>query len=139
MIQKNRWSSETTYHSIRGIHYRSTGHSAVSTGLENGHMKQCRPTAIKEIIYPYLNRRMNTGFLSDIKKINEDPHATPVPSTGIVKSTVSVLVECDRETAFNYIASSVKLHNWMKKSGPIKAVKSVEILEGPYTKVGAQT
>jgi len=87
---------------------------------------------------PVFEPQDSPDFLSGLHKAESDPHATPVPVKGIVKSIASVFVDCERETAFNYISSSEKLHNWMKKSGPIKAVKFVEIIEGPYTKVGAK-
>jgi hypothetical protein len=60
-----------------------------------------------------------------------------VPVKAVVVSKSSILVDCSKETAFRFISSSEKLSSWMKKSGPVSAVKMVNILSGPYDHVGA--
>ncbi len=60
-----------------------------------------------------------------------------VPKTGVVKSFCSVLVDCSKETAYNYISNSEELSQWLLKFGPISSVKNVEVIKGPYTEIGA--
>lgn len=45
---------------------------------------------------------------------------------------------CSLEEAFDYIASSEHLSEWLKKSGAIPGAKSVEIIQGPYDTPGAK-
>ncbi|HSB93746.1 MAG TPA: SRPBCC family protein [Flavitalea sp.] len=89
---------------------------------------------------------------------NEEPHVEPtdsddflptlhpetngmlefaIPLKGVVVSRASILVNCSKETAFRFISSSEKLSSWMKKSGPVSAVRMVDIIQGPYDHVGA--
>ena len=61
-----------------------------------------------------------------------------VPTKKILKRSAQTTVNCSKEAAFDYISSSTKLHEWLKKSGAIPGAKNVEILEGPYDFVGAR-
>ncbi len=61
-----------------------------------------------------------------------------VPTKKVLVKKASVIVNCSKQTAFEYISSSIELPNWLKKSGPIKGDLSVTIIKGPYSFVGAQ-
>lgn len=61
-----------------------------------------------------------------------------VPSSGVLKRKAAVLVHCNKQAAFDYISSSDLLSQWLKKSGPVPGVVSVDVLKGPYNFSGAQ-
>lgn len=61
----------------------------------------------------------------------------PVPSKGVKKAIASVLVDCDKKTAFKYISSSKELPNWLKKYGKISGARSATVVKGPYDHDGA--
>lgn len=63
---------------------------------------------------------------------------TSVPTNQVIKKQAVVLVNCDSETAYSYICGSTELPDWLRDSGPIKGVKSVDIIDGPYTRPGAK-
>ena len=63
---------------------------------------------------------------------------TSIPTNQVIKKQAVVLVNCDPETAYNYICSSTELPDWLRESGPIKGVKSVTIIESPYNRPGAR-
>lgn len=63
---------------------------------------------------------------------------SPVHTNQVIREQAVVLVNCSPETAYRYIASSTELPDWLRESGPIKGVKSVDILIGPYDRPGAR-
>jgi hypothetical protein len=63
---------------------------------------------------------------------------TSVPTNQVIKKQAVVVVNCDHETAYNYISDSAELPDWLRESAPIKGVKSVDIIEGPYNRPGAK-
>ena len=56
----------------------------------------------------------------------------------VLKRKVSILVDCDVETAFEFISSSSELTTWLKKSGPVPGAVSVQNMDGTYDFVGAK-
>jgi hypothetical protein len=62
---------------------------------------------------------------------------TPVPKSKVIKEQAVVMVNCTKETAYKYISGSSELPDWLIKSGPVDGVKDVEIIDGPYSRVGA--
>jgi len=60
------------------------------------------------------------------------------PTTGVVKRKAQIDVNVDKQKAFDFISSSEKLPEWLKKSGSIPGCESVDVLEGPYDHVGAR-
>lgn len=77
-------------------------------------------------------------FLPPLVARHTEEGAIPVPLKNVVTSQATVLVDCTRETAFQFISSSEKLSSWMKKCGPVHSVEMVEVLEGPYDHIGAK-
>jgi Polyketide cyclase / dehydrase and lipid transport len=63
---------------------------------------------------------------------------TSIPVSGVIKEKAVILVNCDPPTAYTYISGSTELPDWLRESGPISGVKSVDIIEGPYDRPGAR-
>lgn len=61
-----------------------------------------------------------------------------IPQNAKLKRTTSVLVSTNSKSAFELISSSEKLSEWLKKSPPIPGAQSVEVIDGPYNRVGAK-
>ncbi len=59
-----------------------------------------------------------------------------IPTSGILKRTAQVLVDCTEQEAFDYISSSTKLPEWLKKVGAVPGAEKVEMLDASYDKVG---
>lgn len=72
------------------------------------------------------------------KKHEIDVIEKSVPTQKTLSRKASILVNCDKQTAFDYISSSGELSQWLKKSGPVPGVVNVKILKGPYNFIGAQ-
>ena len=87
---------------------------------------------------PVFEPKDSPDFLPPIREQDLETIAEPVPKKGILKRSASVLVACDKSTAFNFISSESELPNWLKKVGPIPAALNAEILKGPYNFVGAR-
>ena len=86
---------------------------------------------------PVFEPEDSVDFLPKVHQQSNRMIEFPVPQIGVVVSKSSVVVNCTKETAFRFISSSEKLASWMKKSGPVSAVKSVDVIEGPYDHVNA--
>jgi hypothetical protein len=86
---------------------------------------------------PVFEPKDSADFLPVVHHQSDGIIEFPVPIKGVVVSKSSILVDCSKETAFRFISSSEKLSSWMKRSGPVSAVKMVSILSGPYDHVGA--
>jgi hypothetical protein len=87
---------------------------------------------------PMLEPQDSPDFLPKNSNTSSNVIDEKVPTKKVVIKKASVLVKCNKQTAFEYISSSVELPNWLKKSGPIKGDLSVTIIKGPYDFVGAQ-
>jgi hypothetical protein len=61
-----------------------------------------------------------------------------IPTKGTLKRQASVLVNCTQKEAFDFIASSTKLPEWLKKSGLVPGAESVELLDASYDQIGQQ-
>ncbi|MEM7373692.1 MAG: SRPBCC family protein [Bacteroidota bacterium] len=61
-----------------------------------------------------------------------------IPQKRILKREATVLVSSTKEEAFDYISSSEKLPEWLKKVGMIPGAKHVEELDDSYDKIGQQ-
>lgn len=61
-----------------------------------------------------------------------------IPTKGMLKREASVLVNYTQKEAFDYISSSEKLPEWLKKVGLVPAAVGVELLDGSYDKIGQQ-
>jgi hypothetical protein len=87
---------------------------------------------------PVFEPQDSPDFLSGTRNAKNNTIEISVPTIGVIKETVSVLVDCTKERAYNYVSGSEQLPDWLKKSGPISGVSFVEIIKGPYTQVGAK-
>lgn len=61
-----------------------------------------------------------------------------IPTKDVLTRKASVIVNCDLDTAYDFISSGEKLPLWLKKSGPVPAATGVELLDGSYDFVGAR-
>lgn len=59
-----------------------------------------------------------------------------IPKANTLKRRIQVFIECDVDSAFALISSSIELPKWWKDSGENSGVKSIELLGGSYDKIG---
>jgi hypothetical protein len=59
-----------------------------------------------------------------------------IPTSGILMRKAQVLVNCTQQEAFDFISSSAKLPQWLKKVGAVPGAKKVTLLESSYDQVG---
>ncbi|GAB5417082.1 MAG: hypothetical protein Crog4KO_19480 [Crocinitomicaceae bacterium] len=59
-----------------------------------------------------------------------------VPTSGILKRSAQTLVDCTEQEAFDFISSSTKLPEWLKKVGKVPGAEKVTLLDTSYDKVG---
>lgn len=87
---------------------------------------------------PMFEPKDSEDFLPHTKKDKLVTIDVPMPKQGILKEISEIVVNCTKEDAYKFISGSSELTLWLKKSGPISSVKTVEIIKGPYDFVGAQ-
>jgi hypothetical protein len=75
-------------------------------------------------------------FANMIKPKREKTKDQAVPTKRILKTSAEVIIDCDKEKAFQFISSVSKLSGWLKKAGPIYGVTNVEMIKGDWSKVG---
>lgn len=80
----------------------------------------------------------SADFLKDTYWPKENVITHDIPKKKIIHITAQTLVDCSRETAFNFISSGDELPNWLKKHKMIHSALNAEILTGTYDHVGAQ-
>ena len=61
----------------------------------------------------------------------------PGPPEKALHRSAEIDINASIQTVFNYISSSEKLPEWLKKCGPINGAIKVEVVKGPYSFVGA--
>lgn len=61
-----------------------------------------------------------------------------IPTSGVLKRKAQINVRTDKQKAFDFISSSDRLPEWLKKSGSIPGAEGVDVLQGPYDHVGAR-
>lgn len=59
-----------------------------------------------------------------------------IPTSGVLTRRAQVMVNCSEQEAFDYISSSAKLPEWLKKVGAVPGAEKVDELDGSYNKVG---
>jgi len=59
-----------------------------------------------------------------------------IPTTGILKRSAQTLVNCTEQEAFDFISSSTKLHEWLKKVRAVPGAEKVTLLDASYDQVG---
>jgi hypothetical protein len=59
-----------------------------------------------------------------------------IPTSGILKRSAHVMVDCTEQEAFQFISSSSKLPQWLKKVGAVPGAEKVDLLDESYDKVG---
>ena len=59
-----------------------------------------------------------------------------IPTSGILKRSAQVLVDCTEQEAYDFISSSTKLPEWLKKVGAVPGAEKVALLDDSYDKVG---
>ncbi|XOV66329.1 MAG: SRPBCC family protein [Fluviicola sp.] len=59
-----------------------------------------------------------------------------IPTSGILKRSAQVMVDCTEQEAFQFISSSSKLPQWLKKVGAVPGAEKVDLLDESYNKVG---
>lgn len=79
----------------------------------------------------------SADFLPPFSQNAETIHVS-VPTKRVLKEISEILVDCNKQKAFDFISNSNKLPSWLQKSGPIAGAKIAEIIKGPYDHVGAQ-
>lgn len=62
---------------------------------------------------------------------------SPTPPKSSLQRTAEIDVNAPIQTVFNFISDGDVLSQWLKKSGPISGVTRTEILQGPYSEIGA--
>jgi hypothetical protein len=77
-------------------------------------------------------------FLPPVRAQLANAPGIAIQKKGLLKRSAQVLVDCDKKTAFNFISSEAELPNWLKKTGPVPAALSTEMIKGPYNFVGAR-
>lgn len=88
-------------------------------------------------IIPEFEPQDSDDFLPPFLHISETIDVA-VPTKHILKEHAEIIVNCNLQTAFSFISDSVKLPQWLQKSGPIAGAKIAEIIKGPYDHAGAQ-
>jgi hypothetical protein len=86
---------------------------------------------------PVFEPQDSADFLDTHHEVRSSAHDVAIPARGVKKVSASVLVDCDKKTAFQFISSASQLSNWLKKSGPVSGARSVTIVKGPYDHDGA--
>lgn len=76
-------------------------------------------------------------FLENKEELKLELATPTVPVKGVLKRSAEIVVNCNQETAFDFISSSDELPRWLKKMGMIHGAKNIEILKGPYNDTGA--
>jgi hypothetical protein len=61
-----------------------------------------------------------------------------IPTKKVLDRSAEVLVNCDEQTAYDFIGSGPELPTWLKTCGKIHGCISVEVLDGPYDHPGAR-
>ncbi|MFC5624738.1 SRPBCC family protein [Algoriphagus winogradskyi] len=79
----------------------------------------------------------SSDFLDDILPVNTKVTLDQqVPSKHIIFTTAEVIVNCDKKTAYEFVASVEKLSSWLLKTGPIYGIIKVKKLRGNWAEVG---
>lgn len=86
---------------------------------------------------PVFEPQDSKDFLETQGELKLSTISKVIPSKAI-KKTAEILVRCDRETAYNFIASGDELPLWLKKYSIIHGARHVEVIIGPYDHVGAE-
>ncbi|MEO6453911.1 MAG: SRPBCC family protein [Ginsengibacter sp.] len=60
-----------------------------------------------------------------------------IPGTGVITTTAEIEIDSPIHKVFNYISAEKSLTKFLKKYGPIHAVKSAEMHKGPWSVPGA--
>jgi hypothetical protein len=87
---------------------------------------------------PMVEPQDSPDFLPKNNNVTNNTIDEKVPIKKVLVKKACVIVNCSKQTAFEYISSNTELPNWLKKSGPIKGDLSVTVIKGPYNFVGAQ-
>lgn len=59
-----------------------------------------------------------------------------VPTSGVLKRSAQTLVNCTEQEAFDFISSSTKLSEWLKKVGAVPGAEKVDLLDESYDQIG---
>lgn len=87
---------------------------------------------------PVFEPKDHPGFITPRAEPKVETLAEEIPEDSTLMRYAQVEVNCDKATAFNFITSREELPNWLKKSGPVPAALTAEVLKGPYNYVGAR-
>jgi hypothetical protein len=86
---------------------------------------------------PVFEPKDSADFLNDILKPSVSKTIDQqVPSKKILRTTAEVIVNCNKEKAYEYVSSVKELPNWLLKTGPIYGVINVTTLRGNWENVG---
>lgn len=103
---------------------------------------------VYEAMSRYRHEKNNTPVFEpsdspDFLKLDHSPiHSSAldhhIPTDAVIVKVAEITMPVSKKVAFDYISSSIHLTEWLHTSGPIKGAKKVELLDGPYDRIGAQ-